>query len=67
MVWEAGRHGQARHRNNVLTLKVSDLVNLVAAGFEDAACQPVANDRGNMDPVSLMGVHAGVLVKTIRL
>ncbi len=52
---------------SLLTLKASDLLNMAAASFEDAAFQPVANYRGHLDPVSLIGVHVGQRVKSIRV
>lgn len=41
------------------------LVNKLAAAGSDEAFAPIANYRGNWDPVSLVGTHVGVPLETI--
>ncbi|MBL6454905.1 hypothetical protein JMJ55_06190 [Belnapia sp. T6] len=45
--------------------QVVSYFNKAAAGMGNDAFPPVANFRGNMDPVSLLGVHIGTPVQTI--
>ncbi len=52
---------------SVLTLGTSDLLTKVASGMSNDPAQAILNYRGNMDPVSLIGVQVGAPARTIEL